>query len=114
MKFTLAFLLALPAMSLAQPVAADEPSTTFAIATPTATPDLSVCEEQAGGYSSYCARCEHICAGETGDVYAICFLSVFSAVNYNDAQCWQRGGNDCANKAVDKICGDSSSLALVK
>ncbi|CAH0052450.1 unnamed protein product [Clonostachys solani] len=108
MKFTLAFLLALPALSLAQPVAVDEPSTTSAVATPTATPDLSVCEEQAGGYSRYCARCEPLCAGRAGDVYAQCLFSVFTAVNYNDSQCWQHGGNDCANKAVDKVCGTSS------
>ncbi|KAF4462712.1 hypothetical protein FALBO_10472 [Fusarium albosuccineum] len=96
MKFISLLYLALPALSLAQ------------TSTPAPEPDLSVCEEEAGGYARYCARCEPKCAAyREKESYAQCLYSVFTSVNYNDSQCWQHGGNDCANKAVDIVCGTS-------
>ncbi|EMR66998.1 hypothetical protein MGN70_000285 [Eutypa lata] len=98
MKFAAILALALPGIALAQ-------SSTSSSATPepTGPPDLTVCEEQAGGYSDTCARCYHLCADSTNQ--AQCFFSVYTAVNSIDSQCWQHGGNNCAGQAVDQVCG---------
>lgn len=62
-----------------------------------------MCEAQAGGYADTCARCYHLCEGSSNE--AQCFNSVYTAVNYNDSQCWQHGGSSCASRAVDAVCG---------
>ncbi|KAM0809653.1 hypothetical protein AB5N19_09999 [Seiridium cardinale] len=73
--------------------------------TPTPTTILEACEAEAGGYASYCPRCVYRC--ETSSEVDMCFYSTFSTINYYDSQCWQHGGIDCANKAVDIVCPGS-------
>ncbi|KEY73229.1 hypothetical protein S7711_10817 [Stachybotrys chartarum IBT 7711] len=73
-------------------------------ATPTATPSTPAewCASEAGGYVRYCPRCLYRC--EDSAVFGQCFYSVFLTINYYDSQCWQHGGIDCANQAVDRVC----------
>ncbi|KAH6649142.1 hypothetical protein BKA67DRAFT_382165 [Truncatella angustata] len=77
-------------------------STTTPTPTPTPTTILEACEFEAGGYASYCPRCVSLC--EDSSNYGDCFWSVFYQINGYDSQCWQHGGIDCENKAVDKVC----------
>ncbi|KAL1796842.1 hypothetical protein ACET3X_005382 [Alternaria dauci] len=86
-------------------------SVTSAIQTPTSTPTtaptpatpLEVCEAEAGGYKRYCSRCLFRCENETKYMDQ-CFYSTFMVINSWDSQCWQHGGSDCANRAVDEYC----------
>lgn len=78
-------------------------STVTPTPTPTPTDALGVCEQEASGYKRYCPRCLYRCENET-TYMSECFYSVFSSISYNDSQCWQHGGNDCANKAADIVC----------
>ncbi|KAI2620913.1 hypothetical protein GGS26DRAFT_296741 [Hypomontagnella submonticulosa] len=102
MRFTSIIALALPAVALAQSFTT---VTTSASPAPTGPPDLSVCEEQAGGYADACPRCEPLCEGSSA--YEQCLYSVFSTINYYDSQCWQHGGSNCRGQAIDKVCGSS-------
>ncbi|KAI1850413.1 hypothetical protein JX265_001374 [Neoarthrinium moseri] len=74
--------------------------------TPTPTTILEACEAEAGGYADSCPRCLSHCEGSSD--LGMCFYSVYSTVNYYDSQCWQHGGNDCANKALDIVCPKST------
>ncbi|RYO27909.1 hypothetical protein AA0113_g3305 [Alternaria arborescens] len=80
-------------------------SVTSASQTPTPTPttSLEICEAEAGGYKRYCPRCLSRCENETKYMDQ-CFYSTFLAINSWDSQCWQHGGSDCANRAVDEYC----------
>lgn len=83
--------------------------TTSVLPTPTAVPapDPAICEEEAGGYSRYCDRCAPRCLSRADNLerYRQCLVSTFTIINYYDSQCWQHGGNNCAGKAVDTVCG---------
>ncbi|KAI4956225.1 hypothetical protein J4E91_000436 [Alternaria rosae] len=35
-----------------------------------------------------------------------CFYSTFFSINGVQSQCWQHGGNDCANQAAAAVCPD--------
>ncbi|KAI0121074.1 hypothetical protein BJ170DRAFT_644754 [Xylariales sp. AK1849] len=70
--------------------------------TPTPTTVLGSCEAEAGGYSDHCPQCIYRC--EDSSEVATCFESVFSTINYYDSQCWEHGGTDCENKAVEIVC----------
>ncbi|KAH7311453.1 hypothetical protein B0I35DRAFT_438110 [Stachybotrys elegans] len=80
-------------------------ATTTTSPTPTSTPSTLAewCASQAGGYVEYCPRCLYHCEGETTWV-GQCFWNVFSTINRYDSLCWQHGGIDCANQAVDRVC----------
>ncbi|KFH45361.1 hypothetical protein ACRE_038040 [Hapsidospora chrysogenum ATCC 11550] len=105
MKFSSLILMALPAVALAKP--APTSSTTSSAPQPTGPPDpdLSICEKEAGSYAEYCPRCAPQCADREGDVYEMCLNSVFMTINSIQSQCWQHGGIDCRNQAVDRVCG---------
>lgn len=76
-------------------------------ATPAPVPDPAICEEEAGGYSRYCARCAPRCASRYNDleIYKQCLNSTFMMINYYHSQCWQHGGQNCDGQAVDIVCG---------
>jgi hypothetical protein len=89
-----------PTSTISSSVASTSQTTT---PTPTPTTTIGICEAEAYGYKRYCTRCLSRCANGT-TYLAQCFNSVFGTINYYDSQCWQHGGNDCANKAVDIVC----------
>ncbi|KAI0844923.1 hypothetical protein F5Y00DRAFT_185825 [Daldinia vernicosa] len=99
MKFASIITLVLPAVALAQtstPAASDTPA-------PSGPPDLSVCEKQAGPYADACPKCNPKCVGSSA--YEDCLFSVFSAINGIQSQCWQHGGNNCRDVAINEVCG---------
>lgn len=75
--------------------------------TPAPIPDPAICEDEAGGYARFCPRCAPRCESSAGDLerYRMCLTSTFMMVNYYDSQCWQHGGRNCADQAVDRVCG---------
>ncbi|CRG90628.1 hypothetical protein PISL3812_07672 [Talaromyces islandicus] len=118
MKFTAAFLLALPAMALAKHAhsssaiptpsssAIPHPSSTpVPSSTPTPSPDaISVCKSQAGPYTQYCAQCLSQCSSRTGEAQEQCYYSVFMTINYIESECEAMNGYNCAGQAVDNVC----------
>ncbi|KAI2463152.1 hypothetical protein F4781DRAFT_440873 [Annulohypoxylon bovei var. microspora] len=100
MKFPSAVFMGLFAVALAQ-----SPTSTSTDITSRSTdqPDLTTCKEQAGSYAEYCPRCEPKCAGSSA--YKQCLYNVFSSINSMQSQCWQHGGNNCKETAVNKVCG---------
>ncbi|KAI8965465.1 hypothetical protein F5Y11DRAFT_292199 [Daldinia sp. FL1419] len=99
MKFAYIVALALPAVALAQ---LSTPASSSAPA-PSGPPDLSICEKQAGPYADACPRCNPRCEGSSA--YEDCLYSMFSAINQIQSQCWQHGGNNCRDQAIDQVCG---------
>ena len=73
--------------------------------TPTPTTVLEICEEEAGSYARYCPRCLYRCENATQNM-SQCFYSTFFTINGVQSQCWQHGGNDCANQAAAAVCPD--------
>ncbi|KAF2441609.1 hypothetical protein P171DRAFT_446464 [Karstenula rhodostoma CBS 690.94] len=63
---------------------------------------LAICQAQ-GSYKEYCPRCLDLCKYETTYIEQ-CFYSIFGFINRYDSECWQHGGHDCANLAVDRVC----------
>ena len=67
---------------------------------------MEACEAVMSSYQWACARCNSKCAGKGDDEwYEQCLHSVFMTVNYIDSQCWQHGGSNCGQQAVDQVCG---------
>ncbi|RYP82291.1 hypothetical protein DL770_005629 [Monosporascus sp. CRB-9-2] len=99
MKFTTILALALPAVVVAQPLATTVTEVTPA-PTGTAPSLMEICEEEAGSYADVCGRCLHRC--ESTSVPDQCFYSTFMTINMIQSQCWQRGGQDCRNRAVSQ------------
>jgi hypothetical protein len=89
-------------------IPAPTPTTTSSASpTPTApTTDpatlLAICEAH-GSYKEYCPRCLYRCAEETTYIDQ-CFQSVFMYIEKYDSECWQHGGHNCENQAVDRVC----------
>lgn len=79
-------------------------ATTTSSAAPAPTGDAPVtCEDVAGSYADACPQCSHLCEGESDP--AMCFNSVFGAVNGIQSDCWQHGGQNCRGQALDRVCG---------
>ncbi|KAK8071506.1 hypothetical protein PG997_011709 [Apiospora hydei] len=84
-------------------------SSSTTVATPTPTPTFSTPLEAClattnGAYEGACPRCLSLCEKEQPAAWSNCFDSVFMMINGWDSQCWQHGGSDCGNRAVDTYC----------
>ncbi|KAI1458572.1 hypothetical protein F4805DRAFT_423880 [Annulohypoxylon moriforme] len=70
--------------------------------TPSGQPDLTTCEEEAGPYADVCPKCLYRC--ESSSAKKDCFYSTFSVINSIESQCWQHGGSNCRDTAVNQVC----------
>ena len=109
MKFSAVLVLALPTMVFGQMTTVTTTAAANSTATSTAPASTgtltleAICEAQAGPYANSCPRCLHTCATSTEQ--SLCYYSVFSAVNQEESVCEEQGGNNCAGRALDDVCG---------